>query len=301
MERPRKHPKKFGNDNLRKRNEKKPLRPSIPGSQKRKFKKHQTKKDDTTASMDLPVHESLPAEVSPKKRLRTTTLSLDMFDGDAAAYFEAVHEATNPSLSKLERGPAGKEIIAAQGNIWRHISPIIGKKAPQKGHGPTALIISASADRSCAMTKDLRKCPGSIAKLFARHMKVTEQKTFLENNAIAASVGTPNRVLKLCDETILKLDQLKVLVVDMHVDVKTFTVLTHPETSSDFFRFYRDYIVALSQPVKIILLMPPQDASSAKGKPREKSTGIEKDANTEKLSDQGDGNVSEDNHVEDKE
>ena len=59
-----------------------------------------------------------------------------------------------------------------------------------------------------------------IAKLFAKHMKLPEQQKHLESHVVGVSCGTPNRLLKLADVDALKLDRLKLLVLDMQLDAK---------------------------------------------------------------------------------
>lgn len=59
-----------------------------------------------------------------------------------------------------------------------------------------------------------------IAKLFAKHLKVPEQKKHLEEHVIGVGCGTPNRLLKLADMDALKLDRLRLLVLDVQLDAK---------------------------------------------------------------------------------
>ena len=59
-----------------------------------------------------------------------------------------------------------------------------------------------------------------IAKLFAKHVKVEEQKTSLESHASGIACGTPHRLCKLADEGALSLQRLQLLVIDLHIDAK---------------------------------------------------------------------------------
>ncbi len=59
-----------------------------------------------------------------------------------------------------------------------------------------------------------------VAKLFAKHMKLPEQQKHLENHVLGIGCGTPNRLLKLADVDALKLDRLRLLVLDMQLDAK---------------------------------------------------------------------------------
>lgn len=59
-----------------------------------------------------------------------------------------------------------------------------------------------------------------IAKLFAKHMKLPEQQKHLESHVVGVGCGTPNRLLKLADTDALRLDRLRLLVLDMQLDAK---------------------------------------------------------------------------------
>ena len=210
--------------------------------------------EDESEGEDL-VH--LKSELQPSKKSKFVNLTVDMFNGDTLAWFEALDERADPDLSKLERGALQKSVEFMESSARNVIKPFSDRKSvPEKGEGPFALVVSSSADRCCVVDKTLRKFPGALGKLFARHMKVPEQKEFLDTHAVGVAVGTPNRLLKLCQDGILKLDKLKVLVVDLQEDSKTFTVLTMPEVSRDFFKFFREFVNPLKQDVKVIVVKP---------------------------------------------
>lgn len=59
-----------------------------------------------------------------------------------------------------------------------------------------------------------------IAKLFAKHIKVTEQQQHLQQQALCIAAGTPNRLCKLADIQALQLSQLQLIVLDVHQDAK---------------------------------------------------------------------------------
>ena len=59
-----------------------------------------------------------------------------------------------------------------------------------------------------------------VVKLFAKHLKVPEQQKHLESSPVGLGCSTPNRVLKLADMDALKLDRLRLLVLDMKLDAK---------------------------------------------------------------------------------
>ncbi|KAH0607491.1 uncharacterized protein H6S33_002525 [Morchella sextelata] len=64
-----------------------------------------------------------------------------------------------------------------------------------------------------------------VAKLFAKHIKLAESVEVCKNNRIGIAVGTPSRILEVLKEEVLKLDELRWIVVDAsYVDKKGFGV-----------------------------------------------------------------------------
>lgn len=59
-----------------------------------------------------------------------------------------------------------------------------------------------------------------IGKLFAKHIRLEEQEAALGARPMPVAVGTPNRLLKLADSGHLRLDRLKFIVLDVHLDAK---------------------------------------------------------------------------------
>lgn len=66
-----------------------------------------------------------------------------------------------------------------------------------------------------------------IAKLFAKHIKMPEQQQHLDSHAVGIGCGTPNRLLKLADIDALKLDRLRLLVLDVQLDAKQRWTFLH--------------------------------------------------------------------------
>lgn len=98
---------------------------------------------------------------------------------------------------------------------------------------PSVLIVSASAIRCVELLKYLpnvrKQC--TIAKLFAKHMKLPEQKAFLASHRCPVAVGTPARLLKLGQEPEkpIEFSQVTSIVIDTHRDGKDRTVFDVPE------------------------------------------------------------------------
>lgn len=59
-----------------------------------------------------------------------------------------------------------------------------------------------------------------VAKLFAKHFKVEEQQKELSSRPVNIATGTPNRMAKLAETGHLKLNRLKLLLIDCALDAK---------------------------------------------------------------------------------
>lgn len=121
----------------------------------------------------------------------------------------------------------------------------------RKEHGaPRLLMVTGNAQRAADIARALRallpsddtrpakrrkgaepSTAGGVAKLFARHFKVDEQVTHLQENAAPLAVGTPHRVQQLLERGALRTDHLVALVVDHSwTDAKMRTIFDTPET-----------------------------------------------------------------------
>lgn len=137
----------------------------------------------------------------------------------------------------------GKQVKAAFGPSWKEVlcegQLMEGKIDPGN---PAVLIISASALRSLEFLRGLRpltrECPA--AKLFSKHMKVDDQVSILKNRVNIAS-GTPSRIKKLIDVEALGLSRLSIIVLDMHTDVKGYSLFTLPQVREEFWDLYKNY------------------------------------------------------------
>jgi len=116
------------------------------------------------------------------------------------------------------------------------------KKEEERGV-PRLLILTFSAIRATEIVKTLgefRKLI-KIGKLFAKHIKLEEQKQFLDNYPVRIVVGTPNRVGKLINWGTLNLDKCKLLLIDLSKNAKNQTIFDIKDTTIDFFDFYKQH------------------------------------------------------------
>lgn len=70
----------------------------------------------------------------------------------------------------------------------------------------------------------------TVAKLFAKHIKLPDAVKFLKSNRTGIAVGTPARLKDLMDDGALQVDRLERIVVDAsHIDVKKRGILENQD------------------------------------------------------------------------
>ncbi|KAK8807110.1 hypothetical protein WA158_003869 [Blastocystis sp. Blastoise] len=115
------------------------------------------------------------------------------------------------------------------------------KGMPEHNGSPFVLILSMSAIRCTEVLKTISKIGLYIPKLFGKHISKDEQEKSLSKK-VALAVGTPGRVLQLCDKNVLSMEDIKVLIIDMKPNNKTMNILSLPETRKDFISFYMKHV-----------------------------------------------------------
>jgi len=113
---------------------------------------------------------------------------------------------------------------------------------------PMVLIMCISARRAVAVLKELSALKIRAAKLFAKHMSIDQQREMLSGQSFGLAVGTPNRLLALCEEgergvAELYLEKTTHVVLDTHVNQKGFTVCTLPDTAPDTMEFIEKRVI----------------------------------------------------------
>jgi len=121
---------------------------------------------------------------------------------------------------------------------------------------PTVLIICASAVRATQIIRSISskiiKC--KIAKLFAKHIKISEQVDLLAASAYPLAIGTPNRLLKLIQIGSLELQKTLIVLVDFTQDVKGSTILTMKDVNNDFYSLLDEHISKEIDHIRIALV-----------------------------------------------
>ncbi|OIW06862.1 hypothetical protein TanjilG_18244 [Lupinus angustifolius] len=175
-----------------------------------------------------------------------------------------------PQDSHLDVNMLGENIRPAFGTSWKE-ELCEGKLVEGKidAGSPSVLIISSSALRCIELLRGFRSFTKEChaVKLFSKHMKVEEQIPLLKNRVNIAS-GTPSRIKKLIDIEALSLSRLKVLVLDMHPDVKGYSLLTLPQVRDEFWDLFKNYYYQpmIKGDLRICLYGPYQLAVRVKGK-----------------------------------
>ncbi|XP_058771966.1 protein CMS1-like [Vicia villosa] len=162
------------------------------------------------------------------------------------------------------------DVKASFGDSWRKVlceSELVEGKIA--AGSPSVLVVSYSALRSIHLLKGFRSVTKlcSPVKLFSKHIKLQEQISLLKNRVNIAS-GTPSRIKKLIDIEALGLSRLKVLVLDIHPDVKGFSLFTLPQVRDEFWDLFKNYFYQpmIQGDLRICLYGPCKPAAGLKSK-----------------------------------
>ncbi|KAL0432972.1 UNVERIFIED_CONTAM: protein CMSS1 [Sesamum latifolium] len=196
-------------------------------------------------------------------RVQLSSLELDSLKETCIAELQGPAQNTTGKLDE--------NMKVVFGSSWKQV---LFEKHLQDGQidpgCPALLVISSSALRSLELLRELRSLTKEChaAKLFSKHMKIEEQVSILKNRVNIAS-GTPSRIKKLIDIEALGLSRLAVIVLDMHTDVKGYSLFTLPQVRDEFWDLYRSYFhqPLLEGKVRLCLYGPvPTDLEAKKSK-----------------------------------
>ncbi|KIY51088.1 hypothetical protein FISHEDRAFT_38204 [Fistulina hepatica ATCC 64428] len=131
----------------------------------------------------------------------------------------------------------GEFIVKVLPALWLRL----GQKPKNKG-APTLIYVVGAALRAADLTRCLRAANlrgtkgGDVAKLFAKHFKITDQATYLSRTLIGSAVGTPGRIGKLLNMDALSTSALSHIILDTsYRDAKKRNLLDIPETRDELF------------------------------------------------------------------
>ncbi|TVU13773.1 hypothetical protein EJB05_37199, partial [Eragrostis curvula] len=251
---------------------KKPVHPSsapAPAKGKRKKQKHKEKKprqpnaqakkpaepEQTTASAGAAGDEPavggvlLSATMTPARQLEFFLRSFERAGKMRLSPLE-LDSYSEGCMVQLAEGASqdvesfGDHVKGAFGESWKEelcdANVIEGKIDVGS---PALLVICSAALRSLELLRGLKTFTKECrpVKLFAKHLKVEEQVAML-NARVNIACGTPSRIKKLIDMEALSLSRLKLVVLDMQRDAKSFTLFTLPQVSNEFWDLYKGYV-----------------------------------------------------------
>ncbi|RLN71917.1 hypothetical protein BBJ28_00015913 [Nothophytophthora sp. Chile5] len=129
-------------------------------------------------------------------------------------------------------------------------------KGKRLDKSPYFLVLCSSALRCVEVLKHVASFKCRVGKLFAKHMKVSEQGEQLSRIFFPIAVGTPARVKKLLETDALSLKHTTHVIFDMEKDKKQLTIMELKDTATevmDLLQFY--FIPQLNKPdgMKIVL------------------------------------------------
>ncbi|KAH6671719.1 U3-containing 90S pre-ribosomal complex subunit-domain containing protein [Halenospora varia] len=106
--------------------------------------------------------------------------------------------------------------------------------ASKKNGAPHTVIVTAAGLRAAEIARVMRKFQtkdATVAKLFAKHIKLQDSIKFLKSSRTGIAVGTPTRLKDLMDDGALAVDRLERIIVDAsHIDIKKRGILDMKET-----------------------------------------------------------------------
>ncbi|WFC98976.1 Protein cms1 [Malassezia yamatoensis] len=231
----------------------------------------QNKKEQTPSTSPIKSGKTSDAMDAKKQKRKAARQKVrrKILTQKAAAYREEVHAGQAVALQPYER--QADFVAAQQRKTFPKLSSLelqeiavpfalpkeddlssARSDAPwnKKNGTPRVLMVAGNAQRAADLARELRRLletpehppakrrkgaesstSGGVAKLFARHFKVTEQISHLQDNAAPLAVGTPHRIAQLIDAGALRTDQLAALVIDhTWTDAKLRTIFDTPET-----------------------------------------------------------------------
>jgi hypothetical protein len=138
----------------------------------------------------------------------------------------------NPFVSAIETAlPSFHSLLKTSS------SPIPNTNTTTPG-SPYVIILCAAAGRAADVINQISsqmKC--KIGKLFAKHFKIQDQVEILHRQDFPIVVGTPNRISKLLELGALSLTETQLCLIDMELNMKSFSILTLPGVCQDFYQF----------------------------------------------------------------
>ena len=216
--------------------------------------------DDTTPPKPQkkppkPEQQHRPPQPQPTTNLKARAPVPPLTAANAATWLALTHANAAPTKLPFERELPSNVVIrsstadsisnAVKSGLDAAKTPLEtlrGKADPKRG--PAVVFVSSSTDRAVDALHEMAEALGAKhgAKMWARHMKLEEQASFLRERGANFACGTANRVLGLSRDGALSTANLKVVVVDCVPDSKSFTVCSLPGACEDMFAWLREFL-----------------------------------------------------------
>lgn len=221
--------------------------------------KHLVEDGETEATMQLQPVDMAALFYAAKRNLPPAATSEPLErDFDVDNFFFPSLEASKVTESTTKKlCPFVRALSATMPNYKLILGPQASQQAKTEDFGsPLVLIVCASAIRATEVIKGIsakiQKC--KIAKLFGKHIKITEQISMLSKDYHPIVIGTPHRIHSLIEMGALSLRKVKITMVDYTADIKHFTILTLPEVNKDFLKLAYQYIYPERDHMKLALV-----------------------------------------------
>lgn len=205
-----------------------------------KAKKRLAMKGNDRPSMgELPVPEAVAFFQSLfKEHLLMTDKKLTQFEEDEWKLDETCIAVVPEGVERTD-----SEIVAVR-TACPSIDKLVSGADPSSKGSPPVVLLTQSAISGVNLIRGMRKLrPRTpVAKLFSRHMKLSQQEQTLQGD-VRIAVGTPNRVLKLCNVGSLNFSGTALLIIDTRKDEKGRSLFEQKDICRDFFKLYEKYCV----------------------------------------------------------
>ncbi|OMP02669.1 hypothetical protein CCACVL1_02730 [Corchorus capsularis] len=234
----------------------------------------QTKTKTTIVTGDNNNHPP-PPPASPSEQLNYFLTQFQSANGVQLSSLEL--ESLKDSIILDVSQELGQDVM----ELEKHIKDALGSKWKEElcegkliegkieAGNPAVLAVATSALRSIELLRGMRSLTKEChaVKLFSKHMKIDEQVSLLKNRVNIAS-GTPSRIKKLIDIEALGLSRLSVILIDIHTDVKGYSLLTLPQVRDEFWDLYKNYFHqrVVQGDLRICLYGPIPNGNEFKGK-----------------------------------
>lgn len=206
---------------------------------------HIVQESDSEANMQLQPEEMLLLIEEAKQRHRLVPEEYTNVHFDIEHFFYPAIEATSVTESATKKlSPFVRALSATLPNYRKLLTAEGCKDVKSEDFGsPLVVIVTASAIRATEIIQGLHAkihhC--KLAKLFSKHIKITEQIATLASSYHPIVIGTPHRLHQLIELGALSLNRTQLLMVDFTADIKNFTILTLPGVNQDFGKLLFQY------------------------------------------------------------